>query len=138
MSDQDLVGLVLEFVREMNALQRRYGSLMPQSRREGRMDVLLNEYREEAERMYGRWLTRRNRSCYKALSNPPTFSALEKMTLSTVERRGNRAVVELLTSGGCLDFQFNLFCKAGEWRINSFKQRYHSEHRIYHWVYGDF
>ena len=138
MNDQELVGLVLEFVREMNALQRRYGLLMPQYRREGRMDELLNAYRKEAGELYQRWLTVRKRNCYKALPDPPTFSALEKMTLSTVRRKGNRAVVELLTSGGCLDFQFNLFCKAGEWRINSFKQRYHSEHRIYHWVYGDF
>lgn len=138
MSDQELVDMVLEFVREMNALQRRYGSLMPQSRREGRMDVLLNEYRKEAGRLYERWLTRRKRSCYKALPDPPTFSALEKMTLSTVEQRGNRAVVELLTSSGCLDFQFNLLYKVGEWRINSFRQRYHSDCRIYRWFYGDF
>ena len=88
--------------------------------------------------LYGRYLTPSERCCCMSIASPPIYAALEGLNLSTVERRNSRAVVELLTSGGRLDFQFNLVCKNGEWRISSFRQRLHSGRRIYRWVYGDF
>lgn len=138
MSDRELVDLVLRFARELNALQRRYGPQMPQSRREGRMAALLDAYRGEVGELYRRRLTERKRSYYKPLPDPPTFSALERLALSTVARKGNLAVVEVLTSRGCLDFRFHLLRKDGVWRIDSYQQRYHSACRVDHWTYGIF
>ena len=139
MDDKELVNFVLSFAGEMNALQRRYAPLLESARGRGGTAAVFTAYRAEAGMLYGRYLTPRERCCCMSIASPPIYAALEGLTLSTVERKGkNRAVVELLTSEGRLDFQFNLVCKNGEWRINSFKQRLHSERRIYRWVYGDF
>ncbi|MCI8803193.1 MAG: hypothetical protein HFG01_07630 [Oscillibacter sp.] len=138
MDDKELVNFVLSFAGEMNALQRRYAPLLESARGRGGTAAVFTAYRAEAGMLYGRYLTPRERCCCMSIASPPVYAAVEGLTLSTVERRNSRAVVELLTSEGRLDFQFNLMCKNGEWRINSFKQRLHSERRIYRWVYGDF
>ena len=138
MDDKELVNFVLSFAGEMNALQRRYAPLLESARGRGGTAAVFTPYRAEAGMLYGRYLTPRERCCCMSIASPPVYAAVEGLTLSTVERRNSRAVVELLTSEGRLDFQFNLMCKNGEWRINSFKQRLHSERRIYRWVYGDF
>ena len=132
------MNFVLSFAGEMNALQRRYAPLLESARGRGGTAAVFTAYRAEAGMLYGRYLTPRERCCCMSIASPPVYAAVEGLTLSTVERRNSRAVVELLTSEGRLDFQFNLMCKNGEWRINSFKQRRHSERRIYRWVYGDF
>lgn len=138
MDDKELVNFVLSFAGEMNALQRRYAPLLESARGRGGTAAVFTAYWAEAGMLYGRYLTPRERCCCMSIASPPVYAAVEGLTLSTVERRNSRAVVELLTSEGRLDFQFNLMCKNGEWRINSFKQRLHSERRIYRWVYGDF
>lgn len=138
MDDKELVNFVLSFAGEMNALQRRYAPLLESARGRGGTAAVFTAYRAEAGMLYGRYLTPRERCCCMSIASPPIYAALEGLTLSTVERRNSRAVVELLTSGGRLDFQFNLVCKNGEWRISSFRQRLHSGRRIYRWVYGDF
>ena len=138
MDDKELVNFVLSFAGEMNALQRRYAPLLESARGRGGTAAVFTAYRAEAGMLYGRYLTPRERCCCMSIASPPVYAAVEGLTLSTVERRNSRAVVELLTSEGRLDFQFNLMCKNGEWRINSYKQRLHSERRIYRWVYGDF
>ena len=102
------------------------------------MAALLNTYRGEVGALYRRFLTERKRSYYKPLPDPPTFAALEDLSLSTVARKGNRAVVEVLTSRGCLDFRFHLLRKDGAWRIDSYQQRYHSVCRVDGWTYGIF
>lgn len=136
LDDRELVELVLEFARQVNALQRRYAPRLAEARREGRMDALLTACRRDAETLYGRWLTRRKRSLYTPLPDRPTFAAVEKLTLGAVAREKNQAVVELLTSGGCLDFRFRLLRKNGEWRINGCQQRYHSGDRVDQWNDG--
>lgn len=139
MDDKGLVNFVLSFAGEMNALQRCYAPLLEKARERGGTAAVFAAYRTEAGMLYGRYLTPRERCCCMSIASPPIYAALEGLTLSTVERKGkNRAVVELLTSEGRLDFQFNLVCKNGEWRISSFRQRLHSGRRIYRWVYGDF
>ena len=140
MDDRELVDLALRFAGEVNALQRRYSRLLEERREPeaGGATAVLAGFRAEMMALYDRWLTRRERSYYTPLSSSPAFAGLEGLTLSTVMRKKNRAVVELLTSEGRLDFQFNFVYKDGEWRINSYKQRCHSERRIYHWTYGDF
>ena len=138
MDDKELVNFVLSFAGEMNALQRRYAPLLESARGRGGTAAVFTAYWAEAGMLYGRYLTPRERCCCMSIASPPVYAAVEGLTLSTVERRNSRAVVELLTSEGRLDFQFNLMCKNGEWRINSFKQRLHSERRIYRWVYGYF
>ena len=138
MDDKELVNFVLSFAGEMNALQRRYAPLLESARGRGGTAAVFTAYRAEAGMLYGRYLTPRERCCCMSIASPPVYAAVEGLTLSTVERRNSRAVVELLTSEGRLDFQFNLVCKNGEWRISSFRQRLHSGRRIYRWVYGDF
>ena len=102
------------------------------------MEALLNAYREDMGALYTRWLSPRKRSYYKPLPDPPSFAALEGLTLSTVTRAANWAAVELLPNDGHLDFRFNLICRCGEWRITSYQQRYHSACRIEHWSYSIF
>ncbi len=138
MNDRELVEFVLAFAGEINALQRRYAPHLPAEREQGRTAALLEAYRAEAGLIYARYLTERERTYYTPLSVPPTYAAMEEMTLSTVERMNDRAVVEIITSGGLLDYRFKLVCREGEWRINSYQQRVHTETRIRRWVYGDF
>lgn len=138
MNDQDLVNLVLRFAGEMNALQRRYAPLLEKAREHNGTAGVFTACRTEAGLIYSRYLTDRERRCYTAISSSPIFADLEGLTLGTVERKGKRAVVELLTGEGRLDFRFQLQLKNGEWRINSFKQRCRSERRICRWVYGSF
>ena len=126
MDDKGLVNFVLSFAGEMNALQRCYAPLLEKARERGGTAAVFAAYRTEAGMLYGRYLTPGERNCCASIGSPPIYAALEGLTLSTVERKGkNRAVVELLTSEGRLDFQFNLVCK-------------NSGRRIYRWVYGDF
>lgn len=131
---RELVGIVLEFAWELNALQRKYASRMPRFWREGRMEALLGAYREEAEALCRRRLTERKRC--KALPQRPAFAALEHLTLSTAAQTGNRAVVEVLTSEGCLDFRFRLQFREGEWRIGGYQQRYRGASRVDPWSDG--
>nr|WP_326126699.1 hypothetical protein [uncultured Oscillibacter sp.] len=138
MNDEELVKFVLAFAGEINALQRRYASRLEAEREQSRTAAFLEAYRAEVGLIYARYLTERERTYYTALSVPPTFAAMEAMTLSTVERMNDRAVVEILTSGGLLDYRFKLVCREGEWRINSYQQRLHTESRIRRWIYGDF
>ena len=138
MSDEELVRLVLSFAGEVNALQRKYAPRLKAERERSRMTAFLEAYRAEAGLIYARYLTRRERTYYTPLSVPPTYAAMEEMTLSTVERVKDRAVVEIRTSGGLLDYRFKLVCREGEWRINSYQQRLHTESRICRWIYGDF
>lgn len=138
MNDGDLVELVLSFAGEINALQRRYAPLLPAERERGRTTALLEAYRAEAGLVYARYLSGRQRTYYAPISDPPTYGAMEEMTLSTVERVKNRAVVEILTSEGRLDYRFKLVREDGTWRINSYQQRLHTEFCIRRWVYGDF
>lgn len=138
MSDEELVRLVLSFAGEVNALQRKYAPRLKAERERSRMTAFLEAYRAEAGLIYARYLTRRERTYYTPLSVPPTYAAMEEMTLSTVERVKNRAVVEILTSEGRLDYRFKLVCEGGVWRINSYQQRIHTEFCIRRWIYGDF
>lgn len=138
MNDEELVKFVLAFAGEINTLQRRYASRLGAEREQSRTAAFLEAYRAEVGLIYARYLTERERTYYTALSVPPTFAAMEAMTLSTVERMNDRAVVEILTSGGLLDYRFKLVCREGEWRINSYQQRLHTESRIRRWIYGDF
>ena len=125
---RELVDAVLAFARELNALQREYASRMPRFRREGRMEALLSAYRAEAEALCRRRLTERKRC--KALPQRPAFAALEHLALSAAVQAGNCAVVEVLTSEGCLDFRFRLQFREGEWRIDGYQQRYHSAPQV--------
>lgn len=136
MTDRELVGFVLGFARQVNALQRRYAPQLAEARREGRMDALLTAYRREAGALYSRWLTGRERSRRAPLPDRPSFAAVERLTLGRVAREKDRATVELLTSGGCLDFRFELLRKDGEWRIDSCQQRYHGGDRVDRWDRG--
>ena len=138
MKDGELVEFVLAFAEEVNALQRRYAPLLASERVRGRSAAFLEAYRAEAGLIYARYLTKRERPYYAPISDPPTYAAMDEMTLSTVERVKNRAVVEILTSEGRLDYRFKLVCEGGAWRINSYQQRLHTEFYIRRWVYGDF
>ena len=138
MNDGELVEFVLAFTGEVNALQRRYAPLLAAERERGRTAAFLEAYRAEAGLIYARYLTGRERTYYAPISDPPTYAAMEEMTISTVERVKNRAVVEILTSEGRLDYRFKLVCEGGVWRINSYQQRIHTEFCIRRWIYGDF
>lgn len=138
MNDEELVKFVLAFAGEINALQRRYASRLEAEREQSRTEAFLEAYRAEAGLIYAKYLTQGERTYYTTLSVPPTFAAMDAMTLSTVERMNDRAVVEILTSGGLLDYRFKLVRRDGEWRINNYQQRLHTESRIRRWVYGDF
>ena len=100
MKDGELVEFVLAFAEEVNALQRRYAPLLASERVRGRSAAFLEAYRAEAGLIYARYLTKRERTYYAPISDPPTYAAMDEMTLSTVERVKNRAVVDILTSEG--------------------------------------
>lgn len=138
MEDQELIRLVLDFAQEMNNLQLCYAALLYRKGAD-RADVL-RRYREEADQVYARRLTRRRRSRYYGVSYPPFFYGITGTAGMTVEHTEKRAVVTVLTDEGQLDFQFNLACSKGEWRIDSFKQRYRGEDGFspYQWQYGNF
>lgn len=138
MNDEELVKFVLAFAGEVNALQRRYAAHLKAEREHSRTEAFLEAYRAEVGLIYQRYLAEGERTYYTTLSVPPTFAAMEAMTLSTVERMNDRAVVEILTSGGLLDYRFKLVRQEGQWRINSYQQRVHTESRIRRWMYGDF
>ena len=71
MEDRELVRLILDFAQEMNNLQLCYAVLL---RRKGADSTdVFRRYREEADRIYTRCLTRRKRSCYYGISYPPFF-----------------------------------------------------------------
>ena len=101
--------------------RRLWIALATAERERGRTAAFLEAYRAEAGLIYARYLTGRERTYYAPISDPPTYAAMEEMTLSTVERVKNRAVVEILTSEGRLDYRFKLVCEGGVWRINSYQ-----------------
>ena len=138
MEDRELVRLILDFAQEMNNLQLCYAVLL---RRKGADSTdVFRRYREEADRIYTRCLTRRKRSCYYGISYPPFFCGITEAAEFTVEHTEKRAVVTVHTDVGSLEFQFNLALRKGEWRIDSFKQRYRIEDGCspYQWQYGNF
>ena len=142
MSDSELVDFILEFTQEMNGLEIKYFPLIQNSRQNSSSDTsaIFTAFQAEAETIYRKYLTEKERTYYFGIGSPPKFAAVNTMVSRTVERTKNRAVVTICTGKGLLDFQFMLVCKKDKWLINSFKQRYHSENRsvAYQWQYGSF
>lgn len=139
MEERELIQLVLDFAQEINNLQLHYAALL--HREDTDSADVFQRYHKRADQVYGRYLTRRKRSCfYNGLGDSPFFCGVNTIANFTVERTEKRAVVTVCTSEGLLDFQFNLTVQKGEWSINSFKQRYRSQDRLtaYGWQYGNF
>lgn len=138
MSDMELIELVLDFTRQLNELERKYYPLTQKSDRD--MPAVFADYKAEVEKVYHHYLTQRERNYYTCISSPPRFSAMNDITLSTAERTKNRGIVTFYTRKGLVDFQFILLYKNEQWRINNFKQRYHSDDRevTYQWKRGSF
>ncbi len=135
--EESVTGLVLDFVRQMNELQSRYGPQINQTRGDGAGRVFAS-YRQEAEDIYARFLTERKRSCYFGICQPPFFHAVEGAASWAVEVEKDHAAVTVLPQEGSMDFRFLLREKGGGWRINSFQQRYRARQRLYQWTYGSF
>lgn len=138
MNDMELVDFVLEFTQQMNELEMKYSILMQKSDHDA--PAIFANFEVEAREIYQKYLTSKERSYYFGIGSPPKFSAVNNITLSTVESTKNRATVTIYTRKGLIDFQFNLLRKNNQWLINSFKQRYHSDDRelVYKWQYGCF
>lgn len=138
MNDRDLIDLVLNFTQQINELQVKYYPLTQDSSQD--TSVLFANYKAEAEKIYLRYLTKKDRTYYIGINSPPKFAGVKSNTPSKVEHKKNGAVVTFYTNTGLLDFQFILTCKNDQWLINSFKQRYHSDDRelTYKWQYGSF
>lgn len=102
---------------------------------------VLGRYRMEAEGIYARYLSRRKRAYYYGLAFPPQFAAItDGSSCETLEETPRRVLVTVYTEEGRVDFQFRLIFQEGNWRIDSYRQRYHSEDRekIHRWSYGSF
>ena len=138
MSDMELVDCVFKFTQEMNELEMKYYSLIQKDSDD--TSAIFANFEAEARKIYQKYLTPKERAYYFGISSPPKFSAVNSMSLNTVERTKNRAIVTIYTREGLVDFQFKLFCQKDQWLINSFKQRYHSDNRelTYKWQYGSF
>ncbi len=131
------VQLVLDFAEEMNRLQRRCFPLL----QEGNRAEVLERYRREANGIYARYLSRRRRTCYYGLATPPQFAAITNgCSCETLEETPRRVLVTVYTGEGRVDFQFRLVFQEENWRIDSYRQRYHSKDRekIQRWSYGSF
>ena len=138
MMDQEAVQLVLDFAREMNDLQTAF---YPKLRQDGANTAqVFGQYQAQADAVYARYLTQKKRNYYYGISAPPFFQGVTASARFTVEQVKNRWVVEVLIEEVTRDFRFSLVCRGGEWRIDSFKQRYHSIGReiVYGWLYGNF
>ena len=137
MNDQELTAWVLEFIREVDSLQRKYAPRLLDRRQTP--PAVFDAYHREMDALYARFLTSRERHCfYFGLSDPPVFTALEDAPDSVAERKGNRAAITFLSRTGRLDFCFRLRCKGGTWRIDSVQQRVRTARRTYRWKYGSF
>lgn len=134
--DKDLIGLVLDFTGQINALELKYAPLAEQDG----FSAVYPDFSREVARVYERFLTRRERRCCMGLSSPPRFAAIHQTAYSAVEQTKNRAVVTFCTVDGQLDVRFSLQYRDGAWRINSFQQRYHACGRAVQvqWQYGSF
>lgn len=137
MEDRELIQFVLGFAQEMNDLQNLFYPRIRQ--KDADTKQIFQRYRARADQIYARYLTRRKRSCYYGIS-PPFFGGVTASAQFTVEENKSRRVVEVLTREGMLDFRFNLVCRQGQWRIDSFQQRYRSQDRsrVDKWQYGNF
>jgi len=137
MEHQELIQIVLDFAREMNDLQDIF---YPQTMQTGAdAKQIFQQYRTQADQIYGRYLTQRKRSCYYGIG-PAFFGGVAVGAQFAVEENKSRRAVEVLTQEGSLDFQFSLVCRGGQWRIDSFKQRYRAQDRsrVGEWQYGNF
>lgn len=138
MNDKELIDLVLNFTQQIYELHVKYHPLTQDPTQD--ISVVFTDYKAEAQNIYLRYLTKKERKYYTGISSPPKFAGVKSNTLTTVEHTNNGAVVTIYTMTGLLDFQFILMCQKGQWLINSFKQRYHSDDRelTYEWQYGKF
>ena len=138
MEEQELIQLVLDFTREMNDLQAVFYPKLRQDR--ANTAQVFAQYQVQADGLYTRYLTRNKRNYYYGISYPPFFQGVTDSARFTVEQVKSRWVVEVLIEEVTRDFRFSLVCRSGVWRIDSFKQRYHSIGReiVYGWLYGNF
>lgn len=138
MNDRDLVNLVLNFTRQIDELQVKYHPFTQDPSQD--ISVVFTDYKAEVEKIYLRYLTKKERTYYTDIHSPPKFAEIKSNTPTTLEHTKNGAVVTFHPNTGLLDFQFILTCKNDQWLINSFKQRYHSDDSelTYKWQYGSF
>ncbi len=137
MNEQVLIDFVLEFARSVDGLQRKYAPELAEDRQTA--SEVFAAYHQEMEALYTRFLTPRKRHCYYfGLSDPPEFHGLEDGPECVADCNGNRAEITILSAKGGLDYRFNLRCRDGAWRINSFQQRVRTARQTYQWEYGCF
>ena len=139
MNDSEMTAFVLEFVRQVDDLQRTFRPLLDAARGGGVSEVFA-QYRAHMEEVYRAFLTPRRRNClYFGIGDPPAFAGLEHpAAVFSAERRENRAAVTALAGAGSVDYRFQLVCRGGLWRIDSLKQRYRSGQKTHNWCYGSF